>query len=104
MIRLTAIKVSLLCVVLTTAAPAAMAQRPARAQRDSLRTARELFGDGDYEEGEVSLRPERSHNLNLYLTYDRTFASDHTVLIELGGTYRGIGDYIIAPLARRVRP
>lgn len=66
-----------------------------------LPTDRELFGDGDYEEGEVTLRPERSHNLNLNLSYDRTFGQAHTVLVELGGTYRGIGDYIIRTIGQK---
>lgn len=60
-----------------------------------LPTDKELFGDGDYEEGEVTLRPERSHNVNVNLAYDHTFAAAHTLTVEIGGTYRNIGDYII---------
>jgi len=66
-----------------------------------LPTDRELFGDGDYEEGDATLRPETSHNLNLNLSYDHAFNQYHSVLIELGGTYRYIKDYIIHTIGQK---
>lgn len=66
-----------------------------------LPTDRELFGDGDYEEGDATLRPEKSDNLNLNITFDRTFSRYHTVLIELGGNYRNIHDYIIRTIGSK---
>lgn len=66
-----------------------------------LPSDRELFGDGDYEEGQTTLRPERSHNVNLNLVYDHSFAGAHLLGIELGGIYRGIGDYIIRAIGQK---
>ena len=60
-----------------------------------LPTERELFGDGDYEEGDAVLKPEKSNNVNLNFNYEHTFADAHTLVAELGLNYRNIQDYII---------
>ena len=60
-----------------------------------LPSERELFGDGDYEEGDAVLKPEKSNNVNLNFNYEHTFADAHTIVAELGLNYRNIQDYII---------
>ena len=60
-----------------------------------LPTDRELFGDGDYEEGDAVLKPEKSNNVNLNFNYEHTINDDHTLVAELGLNYRNIQDYII---------
>lgn len=60
-----------------------------------LPSDRELFGDGDYEEGQTTLRPERSDNVNLNLSYGHTFDEAHTVSLDLGLNCRNVNDYII---------
>lgn len=60
-----------------------------------LPTERELFGDGDYEDGDAVLKPEKSNNLNLNLNYEHTFANVHSLVAELGLNYRNMQDYII---------
>lgn len=63
-----------------------------------LPSERELFGDGDYEEGDAVLKPEKSNNVNLNFNYEHTFADVHTIVAELGLNYRNIQDYIIRTL------
>lgn len=58
-----------------------------------LPTTEELFGDEDLELGTVGLKPERSDNLNLSLSYDRTFGP-HGLYAEAGLVYRNTTDYI----------
>lgn len=60
-----------------------------------LPSEQELFGDGDYEEGDAVLKPEKSNNVNLNFNYEHTFADAHTIVAELGLNYRNIQDYII---------
>lgn len=60
-----------------------------------LPSERELFGDGDYEEGDAVLKPEKSNNVNLNFNYEHTFADAHTLVAELGLNYRNIQDHII---------
>ena len=60
-----------------------------------LPSEREFFGDGDYEEGDAVLKPEKSNNVNLNFNYEHTFADAHTLVAELGLNYRNIQDYII---------
>ena len=60
-----------------------------------LPTERELFGDGDYEEGDAILKPEKSNNINLNFNYEHTFADAHTIVADLGLNYRNVQDYII---------
>lgn len=60
-----------------------------------LPTDRELFGNGDLENGNTTLKPENSLNGNLNLSYMHRFGSDHTLNVDAGFNYRGINDYII---------
>ena len=58
-----------------------------------LPTIEEMFGDEDLESGDISIRPENSHNVNLNLSYSKTFGK-HAVYLEVGGVYRNTQDYI----------
>lgn len=53
----------------------------------------ELFGDGDLEAGSSSLKPERSNNVNINLSYNNQFGK-HGVYVEGGLIYRNTDDYI----------
>ena len=66
-----------------------------------LPNVRELFGDGDYEQGEARLKPERSLNINLNLMYEHRFADAHLLSMELGFNNRNIRDYIIRTISTR---
>jgi outer membrane cobalamin receptor len=57
-------------------------------------TNNEMFGDGDLEGGNFTLRPESSHNLNFSLSYDNTFGQ-HALFAEIGFIYRNTRDYIM---------
>lgn len=65
-----------------------------------LPNVRELFGDGDYEIGATTLRPETSYNFNFNAIYDCHFGR-HTASIELGVNNRNIRDYIIRTISSR---
>lgn len=58
-----------------------------------LPTIEEMFGDEDLEVGDISLRPEASHNVNLNLSYNVTFGSN-IIYAEAGFIYRDTRDYI----------
>ena len=58
-----------------------------------LPTIEEMFGDEDLEMGELSIRPENSDNINLNLSYNKTFGK-HTLYVEGGVVYRNTKDYI----------
>lgn len=58
-----------------------------------LPTIEEMFGDEDLEVGDMSLRPEASHNVNLNMSYNATFGSN-IVYAEAGFIYRDTHDYI----------
>ena len=58
-----------------------------------LPTIEEMFGDEDLEVGDMSLKPESSHNVNLNLSYNATFGNN-TVYVEAGFIYRDTRDYI----------
>lgn len=58
-----------------------------------LPTIEEMFGDEDLELGDISLRPEASHNVNLNLSYNGTFGSN-ILYVEAGFIYRDTRDYI----------
>ncbi len=58
-----------------------------------LPTIEEMFGDEDLEVGEMEINPEHSHNVNLNLSYDRTFGV-HALNAEVGLVYRSTNDYI----------
>lgn len=60
-----------------------------------LPNLRELFGDGDLEDGAAGLRPERSHNANANVVWEQNFAANHYFRFEIGGNFRYIHDYII---------
>ena len=53
----------------------------------------ELFGDEDLEAGRADLRPEKSDNLNLNLSYTRQFGK-HGLYLEGSLIYRDTKDYI----------
>ncbi|MDE7069231.1 MAG: carboxypeptidase-like regulatory domain-containing protein [Alistipes sp.] len=58
-----------------------------------LPTNEELFGDEDLELGQIGLKPEKSDNANLNLSYDRQFGR-HGLYVEGGLIYRNTRDYI----------
>lgn len=58
-----------------------------------LPTIEEMFGDEDLEMGDMGLKPEASHNVNLNLSYNAAFGS-HIVYVEAGLIYRDTRDYI----------
>lgn len=58
-----------------------------------LPTIEEMFGDEDLEMGDISLKPESSHNINLNLSYNATFGN-HVIYAEAGFIYRDTRDYI----------
>lgn len=58
-----------------------------------LPTIEELFGDEDLEVGEMTIKPERSHNVNFSLGYNQSFG-DHSLFVEAGLVYRNTNDYI----------
>lgn len=53
----------------------------------------EMFGDEDLESGDIEIRPENSHNLNLNVSYDGSFGK-HAIFADGGVIYRDIRDYI----------
>ena len=58
-----------------------------------LPTIEEMFGDEDLEVGDMSLKPESSHNVNLNLSYNATFGNN-IIYVEAGFIYRDTRDYI----------
>lgn len=58
-----------------------------------LPTIEEMFGDEDLEMGDMTLKPESSHNLNLNLSYNAVFGNN-TIYAEAGFIYRDTRDYI----------
>ena len=58
-----------------------------------LPTNEELFGDEDLEAGKSDLRPEKSHNLNLNLSYSLK-AGKHGAYVEGAFIYRDTKDFI----------
>jgi outer membrane cobalamin receptor len=58
-----------------------------------LPSIEEMFGDEDLETGEMSIRPEQSHNVNVSLSYTHAFGR-HSVYAEAGVVYRNTDDYI----------
>ena len=63
-----------------------------------LPTIEEMFGDEDLEMGDMGIKPEKSHNLNLNLSWSQTF-SGHSVNVEGGFVYRDTEDYIMRNIA-----
>lgn len=58
-----------------------------------LPTIEEMFGDEDLEIGDVGIRPENSHNVNINLAYNHSFDT-HSLYAEVGMVYRNTNDYI----------
>jgi outer membrane cobalamin receptor len=58
-----------------------------------LPSIEEMFGDEDLETGEMTIEPEKSHNVNISLSYSRRFGK-HSVYAEGGFVYRNTSDYI----------
>lgn len=58
-----------------------------------LPTIEEMFGNEDLEMGDIGIRPENSDNVNLNLSYNRTFGR-HSVYVEGRLVYRNTKDYI----------
>ncbi len=58
-----------------------------------LPTIEEMFGDEDLEVGDISLKPESSHNVNLNLSYNATIGKNN-IYAEAGLIYRDTRDYI----------
>lgn len=58
-----------------------------------LPTIEEMFGNEDLEMGNLSIKPENSDNINLNISYNRTFGK-HTIYTEGGVIYRNTRDYI----------
>ena len=58
-----------------------------------LPTIEEMFGDEDLEMGDVGIRPESSHNVNINLAYNQAFGT-HSLYAEAGLVYRNTNDYI----------
>ena len=49
----------------------------------------------NYEDGNATLRPEKSDNVNLNLGYQHTWNDVHTLSLDAGLKYRNVQDYII---------
>lgn len=58
-----------------------------------LPTIEEMFGDEDLEVGDIGIKPERSDNLNVNLSYNKAFGK-HSIYLEGGFVYRNTKDYI----------
>lgn len=58
-----------------------------------LPTIEEMFGDEDLETGDIGIKPERSDNVNLNISYSRRI-DKHTFYVEGGLIYRDTKDYI----------
>lgn len=58
-----------------------------------LPTIEEMFGDEDLEIGDMSLKPEASHNVNINFSFNRTFGAN-ILYAEAGFIYRDTRDYI----------
>jgi outer membrane cobalamin receptor len=58
-----------------------------------LPTIEEMFGDESLEVGDISIRPEQSHNVNFNLSFNKAYGV-HSVYAEGGLVYRYTSDYI----------
>ncbi|MCD7963607.1 MAG: carboxypeptidase-like regulatory domain-containing protein [Rikenellaceae bacterium] len=61
----------------------------------------ELFGDDVLEVGDVSLKPESSHNINFNISWNKSFDDNHAVFITGGLIYRDTRDYIRRQIEQR---
>lgn len=64
-----------------------------------LPNTEELFGDDDMESGKTNLRPEKSDNVNINLSYNIPVGK-HALYVEGGYIYRDTKDYIRRALSR----
>lgn len=64
-----------------------------------LPTIDELFGDEDLERGSASLKPEKSDNFNISLSYSKEI-KNHFLFVEASAIYRNTTDYIIRSIDR----
>lgn len=53
----------------------------------------EMFGDGDLENGDMALRPETSHNININLSYNTDIEAS-SLYAELSASFRDTRDFI----------
>ncbi len=58
-----------------------------------LPTIEEMFGDEDLEVGDIGIKPESSHNVNLNISYNANFGVNN-IFFEAGLIYRDTRDYI----------
>ncbi|MCL3852439.1 MULTISPECIES: TonB-dependent receptor [Parabacteroides] len=58
-----------------------------------LPTIEEMFGNEDLEMGDISIKPEKSDNVNLNISYNKTLGK-HGLYVEGGLIYRNTNDYI----------
>lgn len=58
-----------------------------------LPTVEEMFGNEDLELGDMTLRPEKSMNLNMGASWSASFGA-HNVTVDAGAVYRNMRDYI----------
>ncbi len=58
-----------------------------------LPTIEEMFGNEDLEMGDIGIKPEKSDNVNLNISYNKTLGK-HGVYVEGGLIYRNTNDYI----------
>lgn len=58
-----------------------------------LPSVEELFGNEDLEQGDIALKPERSVNVNLNLSWQRSFGP-HNLNADAGAVFRDMTDYI----------
>ena len=61
-----------------------------------LPTIEEMFGDEDLEQGDISIRPENSDNINLNISYSGRYGGNdqHSIYVEGGFIWRDTRDYI----------
>lgn len=58
-----------------------------------LPTIEEIFGNEDLEMGDIGIKPEKSDNINLNISYNKTLGK-HNIYAEGGVIYRNTNDYI----------
>ncbi len=56
--------------------------------------AQEIFGDVENQEGNPSLKPEQSNNLNVGLSYNFALNKDNSILLNANGIYRRADNFI----------
>jgi outer membrane receptor protein involved in Fe transport len=66
-----------------------------------LPSERELFGDEVLETGDMTLKPENSHNINFNISYSNVWNKAHSLYIDVGALYRNTKDYIRRQIEQR---